>query len=65
MGLMRISFSFMLGALFGAYAAQNYNIPNVKKLADSGYSMATHVEKNYRKPVAGKTDGEGEGDHQK
>lgn len=61
MGFMRISFSFMSGTLFGAYVAQNYNIPNLKKRADYGYTMAKRVEENYRKPAKE----EGNGDDKK
>lgn len=60
MGVMRISFSFVLGTLFGAFVAQNYKIPNAKKLAKSAYIMAKHVEENYRKPVTKKGDADGQ-----
>jgi hypothetical protein len=50
MGIIRTSFSLMVGTLCGIYIAQNYNIPNIRKLADSGLLMAKHVEQTYRKP---------------
>ncbi|KAF9668779.1 hypothetical protein SADUNF_Sadunf14G0038900 [Salix dunnii] len=50
MGLIRSSFSFMFGTLSGIYIAQNYNVPNIKKLAVSGLSMAKQMEETYRKP---------------
>ena len=40
----------MLGTVYGAYLAQNYNIPDIKKLATSGIFMAKHIEETYRKP---------------
>ncbi|GMI66934.1 hypothetical protein HRI_000362700 [Hibiscus trionum] len=50
MGIIRSGFSLMAGTLFGIYLAQNYNVPNIKKLANTGYVMAKHIEENYRKP---------------
>ena len=40
----------MVGTLYGAYVAQNYNVPDIKKLANSGVFMAKHIEETYRKP---------------
>ncbi|XP_010264252.1 PREDICTED: uncharacterized protein LOC104602319 [Nelumbo nucifera] len=50
MGIIRSSFSFMLGTLCGVYVAQNYNVPNIKKLASTGLLIAKHIEETYRKP---------------
>ncbi|KAK4400404.1 hypothetical protein Sango_1146500 [Sesamum angolense] len=37
-------------AAFGLYVAQNYNVPNIRKLFNTGVLIATHIEENYRKP---------------
>lgn len=50
MGIIKSSFSFMLGTAFGIYVAQNYNVPNVNKLYKTGLVMAKQYEENYRKP---------------
>ncbi|KAK2994861.1 hypothetical protein RJ640_012824 [Escallonia rubra] len=50
MGLIRSSFSFMAGTVLGIYVAQNYNVPNVRKLYNTGVLIARHLEENYRKP---------------
>ncbi|KAF3780654.1 hypothetical protein EJ110_NYTH28658 [Nymphaea thermarum] len=50
MGIIRSSFSFMFGTVCGVYIAQNYNVPNIKRLFDTGIFMARHVEESYRKP---------------
>ncbi|KAL7165095.1 hypothetical protein ACSBR2_040887 [Camellia fascicularis] len=50
MGLIKSSFSFMVGTFFGVYVAQNYNVPNIKKLFNTGLVFAKHFEENYRKP---------------
>ncbi|XP_027362125.1 uncharacterized protein LOC113869831 [Abrus precatorius] len=50
MGFIKGSFSFIVGTAFGVYVAQNYKMPNVKKLASTALSMANHVEHTYRKP---------------
>jgi hypothetical protein len=39
-----------VGTVCGIYAAQNYNVPNVKNLAHTALFMAKHVEEKYRKP---------------
>lgn len=39
-----------MGTACGVYIAQNYNVPNIKKLADTALFMAKHVEEKYRKP---------------
>ncbi|OVA14411.1 Protein of unknown function DUF4535 [Macleaya cordata] len=50
MGILRSGFQFFLGTACGVYIAQNYNVPNIKKLANTGLLMAKHIEENYRKP---------------
>ncbi|CAH8384673.1 unnamed protein product [Eruca vesicaria subsp. sativa] len=50
MGIIRRSFSFLTGTVCGIYIAQNYNVPNIKKLAHSAISMAKQLEEKYRKP---------------
>lgn len=50
MGFIRSSFSFMMGTVVGVYVAQNYNVPNIHKLYNSGLLIAKHMEENYRKP---------------
>lgn len=50
MGLIKSTFSFLVGTAFGVYVAQNYNVPNLKKLAGTGLLIAQHIEENYRKP---------------
>ncbi|KAJ8768888.1 hypothetical protein K2173_023883 [Erythroxylum novogranatense] len=50
MGILRSSFSLIAGTMFGIYLAQNYNVPNIKKLATTGLVIAKHIEENYRKP---------------
>ncbi|KAI3933477.1 hypothetical protein MKX01_022056 [Papaver californicum] len=50
MGIIRSGFQIILGTGFGIYIAQNYNVPNIKKLVNTGMVMAKHIEENYRKP---------------
>ncbi|XP_019058021.1 PREDICTED: uncharacterized protein LOC109116621 [Tarenaya hassleriana] len=53
MGIFKSCFSFMVGTAFGVYVAQNYNVPNIRKLANTGFVIAKHIEENYRKPKKG------------
>ncbi|PKA49031.1 hypothetical protein AXF42_Ash020610 [Apostasia shenzhenica] len=55
MGIITKGFSFLIGIGCGIYIAQNYNVPNIRKLVDEWFSEAKHVEESYRKP---KRDGE-------
>ncbi|XP_031262037.1 uncharacterized protein LOC116120234 [Pistacia vera] len=50
MGIVRSCFNFMVGTVFGIYVAQNYNVPNINKLAGTGALMFKHYEETYRKP---------------
>ena len=49
MGIIRSTFSFIAGTVFGVYLAQNYQIPNIRKLADTALLQAKQVEEKYRK----------------
>ncbi|KAL8495587.1 hypothetical protein ACS0TY_019640 [Phlomoides rotata] len=50
MGMIRRSFTFMAGTVFGVYIAQNYNVANVGKLLKGGYVKAKNLEETHRKP---------------
>ncbi|KAL9406262.1 hypothetical protein Peur_003234 [Populus x canadensis] len=50
MGIIRSAFSFIAGTVFGVYVAQNYNVPNVRKITNTGLLIANHIEETYRKP---------------
>ncbi|CAI0380977.1 unnamed protein product [Linum tenue] len=50
MGLIRSYFSFLVGTTCGVYIAQNYNVPNIKKVVHSALFTAKVVEEKYRKP---------------
>ncbi|EEF51552.1 uncharacterized protein LOC8266071 [Ricinus communis] len=50
MGIIRSCFSFISGTVCGVYIAQNYDVPNIKKLASTGLFMAKLLEEKYRKP---------------
>lgn len=39
-----------MGTGLGIYLAQNYNVPNIQKLVNTGVVIAKHFEENYRKP---------------
>lgn len=43
------TFSLVVGIGIGIYVAQNYNLPDIKKLVDRGIRMATNLEKATRK----------------
>ena len=45
--------SLIVGFVYGIYVAQNYNVPDVKKLMNTGIFMAKVIEENYRKPKKG------------
>ncbi|XP_018480682.1 uncharacterized protein LOC108851721 [Raphanus sativus] len=50
MGIVKSSVSLLLGTAFGVYLAQNYNVPNIRKLTNTSLVVAKHIEENYRKP---------------
>ncbi|KAK1286945.1 hypothetical protein QJS10_CPA03g01385 [Acorus calamus] len=50
MRIFRSSFCLLMGTGFGIYVAQNYNVPNIKKLFNTYMIVAKHIEENYRKP---------------
>lgn len=50
MGLIRGGFSFIAGTVCGIYIAQNYNVPNIRKLTNEFLFRAKEVEEKYRKP---------------
>ncbi|PIN25236.1 hypothetical protein CDL12_02021 [Handroanthus impetiginosus] len=50
MGIIRSCFSFIAGTVCGVYIAQNYNVPNIKKVANEALFSAKQVEEKYRKP---------------
>lgn len=50
MGLFRGSFTLLVGMGCGIYVAQNYNVPNIKKLFNTYVFLAKHIEETYRKP---------------
>ncbi|KAF7132033.1 hypothetical protein RHSIM_Rhsim09G0191500 [Rhododendron simsii] len=44
MGLITSSFPFIVGTVCGIYIAQNYDVPNIKKVFNDAFSKAKHVE---------------------
>lgn len=50
MGLIKSSIHFMLGTGCGIYIAQNYNVPDIRKLVKTWMFVAEHIEKTYQKP---------------
>lgn len=50
MGFIGSTFSFMVGTICGVYIAQNYSVPNIRKLTDSGFVMAKHIEEPIASP---------------
>lgn len=49
MGIIRGKFSLIAGTVCGIYIAQNYEIPNIKKVIYSFLFKAKEVEEKYRK----------------
>ncbi|KAJ8752841.1 hypothetical protein K2173_008576 [Erythroxylum novogranatense] len=50
MGIIRSGFTFMVGTVCGVYIAQNYAVPNIKKLVHNALFKAKLIEEKYRKP---------------
>lgn len=50
MGIMKSGFSLIVGTVCGVYIAQNYNVPNIKKLSHTALATLKHMEETYRKP---------------
>ncbi|XP_073021464.1 uncharacterized protein [Primulina eburnea] len=50
MGIIRRSFFFIAGTACGIYLAQNYDVPNIKKVVNDTLFTAKKVEEKYRKP---------------
>ncbi|RXI08590.1 hypothetical protein DVH24_022734 [Malus domestica] len=46
MGIIKSSFSFLVGTVAGIYIAQNYDVPNIKKLGDTAVFIAKQYEEN-------------------
>lgn len=40
----------MVGTVVGVYIAQNYAVPNIRKLADTAMEKLKQIEQTYRKP---------------
>jgi hypothetical protein len=51
MGIIRLTFSFMMGTLCGAYVAQNYKVPYIKRLPIQALSWASWPS-TWKKPIA-------------
>ncbi|CAN1180490.1 hypothetical protein LINPERPRIM_LOCUS12754 [Linum perenne] len=56
MGIIRSYFSFIVGTVSGIYIAQNYDVPNIRKVVNSALFTAKVVEEKYRKPKSDKDD---------
>ncbi|PWZ16866.1 hypothetical protein Zm00014a_029311 [Zea mays] len=49
MGFLQSTFSLLIGTGCGIYIAQNYDVPNIKKLMRSLVGKAKEVEESYKK----------------
>ncbi|KAK8970511.1 hypothetical protein KSP40_PGU020064 [Platanthera guangdongensis] len=50
MGLFRGYFTFLTGITCGIYMAQNYDVPDMRKLALMALAIGRQYEEIYRKP---------------
>ncbi|KAL6624335.1 hypothetical protein ACP70R_031656 [Stipagrostis hirtigluma subsp. patula] len=50
MGFFQSTFSLLIGTGCGIYIAQNYDVPNIKKLMRSLMGKAKELEESYKKP---------------
>ncbi|KQK07795.1 hypothetical protein BRADI_2g37675v3 [Brachypodium distachyon] len=50
MGFIQSTFSLLVGTGCGIYIAQNYEVPNMKKLIWGLVGKAKEVEDSYKKP---------------
>ncbi|KAJ1261355.1 hypothetical protein BS78_09G023400 [Paspalum vaginatum] len=55
MGFFQNTVSLLIGTGCGIYIAQNYNVPNIKKLMRSLMGRAKELEESYKKPGDGKS----------
>ncbi|KAI0491326.1 hypothetical protein KFK09_025586 [Dendrobium nobile] len=49
MGLIRSCFTFLTGTTCGIYLAQNYDVPDMRKLVLMGLAIGRQYEEIYRK----------------
>ncbi|GJN36244.1 hypothetical protein PR202_gb25086 [Eleusine coracana subsp. coracana] len=54
MGFLQSTFSLLVGTGCGIYIAQNYNVPNIKKVMRALLGQAKELEESYKKPTNGK-----------
>uniref|UniRef100_A0A0E0H8Q5 Uncharacterized protein n=1 Tax=Oryza nivara TaxID=4536 RepID=A0A0E0H8Q5_ORYNI len=54
MGFLQNTFSVCVGIGCGIYIAQNYDVPNMKKLMRDWMGKAKEVEESYKKPGGSK-----------
>ncbi|KAL6865398.1 hypothetical protein ACP4OV_016549 [Aristida adscensionis] len=50
MGFLQSTFSLLVGTGCGIYIAQNYDVPNIKKLMRGLMGKAKELEESYKKP---------------
>ena len=54
MGFLKSTFSLLIGTGCGIYIAQNYEVPNIKKLMWTLMGKAKEFEESYKKQGNGK-----------